>query len=354
MGDFIYGFLIGRVIGGIFVLACKIVWFFLRIAWWLSVFLLLWIGAGVVFLFRGGRRAREDAERLGRYLDDGTGWQDEASGDVYPLSGERERCEIHAVEAGTYWRRTAISRLLRGGAILRYRFAALTDAGSGRRRGAAAWCEAIGRPGVKRLIAVGGRGMRMTRGAAAAVVLAAVLLAGAAVAGCGASGTLPQQAATGSSAPAVAPSCLGNTAIVPGNCTPEQAADGYFQSQLAGNWTQTCAYVVPSGQGACQQAASSADIGPLTGNLAVGAEMIQGAEAIVGAAGSLCSSSCDYSTPANIDFPSGYGSAFTTAYAQTISTMTSPGSNFSPLPCLEVDGLWYVNIPGPLGGFPWS
>ncbi len=282
MGDFIYGFLIGRVIGGIFVLACKIVWFFLRIAWWLGV-----------------------------------------------------------------------SDLL------------------GRPRPPGAPSPAIGRPGVKRLIAVGGRGMRMTRGAAAAVVLAAVLLAGVAVAGCGASGTLPQQAATGSSAPgaaaqggvptaggapasAVAPSCLGNTAIVPGNCTPEQAADGYFQSQLAGNWTQTCAYVVPSGQGACQQAASSADIGPLTGNLAVGAEMIQGAEAIVGAAGSLCSSSCDYSTPANIDFPSGYGSAFTTAYAQTISTMTSPGSNFSPLPCLEVGGLWYVNIPGPLGGFPWS
>jgi hypothetical protein len=40
-----------------------------------------------------------------------------------------------------YWRRTAISRLLRGGAMQRYRFAALTDPTPAGGHSVAAWCD---------------------------------------------------------------------------------------------------------------------------------------------------------------------------------------------------------------------
>ena len=54
---------------------------------------------------------------------------------------DREYCQVEAREAGTDWRRTALSRLLRRGAILRYKFAAVTDPAANGRRGIAAWCE---------------------------------------------------------------------------------------------------------------------------------------------------------------------------------------------------------------------
>lgn len=140
MGDFLYGFVLGKVVFGLFRLYFKFLWFLARVAWWLGVFLILSAGAGVAFLMRGGRRPAEDSGKSGQYLPDGTGWRDDESGIVYPVSGtELERCEIHATEAGTYWRRTAVSRLLRGGALLRYRFAALTDPAPGGRPGVAAW-----------------------------------------------------------------------------------------------------------------------------------------------------------------------------------------------------------------------
>jgi hypothetical protein len=101
-------------------------WFFIRIAWWLAVFVLLSIGAGIMALVRLARPGPDESAAFGQYSDDGRLWQDRATGQWYPCSQtERERCEVEATEAGFYWRRTAISRLMRAGAVLRYRFCAV-------------------------------------------------------------------------------------------------------------------------------------------------------------------------------------------------------------------------------------
>jgi hypothetical protein len=139
MGDFIFGFIIGRVAIGLFRLYFKLLWFLARVAWYLVMFLLLSIGAGVAWLARGGHGEPVDSGRFGRYVDGDTRWEDQDSGNVYPVAatGNGEYCEVYAEEAGTYWRRTAIARLLRRGTIIRYRFFAVTDG----TRERAAWCD---------------------------------------------------------------------------------------------------------------------------------------------------------------------------------------------------------------------
>jgi hypothetical protein len=127
MGDFIFGFIMGKVIIGVFRLA----WWCLRVAWWLAIFLLLWIGAGIMALARIGRPREDHTAGFGAYSQDRTQWRDAASGESYPSSQtSEEHCHIRAAEAGTYWRRTAVARLLRQGAMLRYRFEAVRDDGT--------------------------------------------------------------------------------------------------------------------------------------------------------------------------------------------------------------------------------
>jgi hypothetical protein len=126
MGDFIFGFIMGKVIIGVFRLA----WWCLRAAWWLAIFILLWIGTGVMALTKIGRPREDHTVGFGQYSQDRTQWRDAASGEWYPVGQTEEHCHVRAAEAGTYWRRTAIARLLKQGAILRYRFEAVRDDGT--------------------------------------------------------------------------------------------------------------------------------------------------------------------------------------------------------------------------------
>jgi len=104
----------------------RVWWFFIRIAWWLAVLVVLSIGAGVIGLVRLGRTKAGDTAS-GRYSDDGRLWLDEGTGQQYPVSEtETEYCEVEADQTGMYWRRTAVSRLLRSGAIVRYKFYAIS------------------------------------------------------------------------------------------------------------------------------------------------------------------------------------------------------------------------------------
>ena len=135
----LFTWLLVKVIGGIMYAVYWVAWQLLRVVWWLTVYLLLSIGAGVAWLARGGRAKEVDAGGFGRYLEGRALWQDDASGTVYPASAtDREYCEIHAELNGQYWRRTAIARLLRRGAIWKYRFYAAASDG---RESVAAWCE---------------------------------------------------------------------------------------------------------------------------------------------------------------------------------------------------------------------
>lgn len=132
MGDFLYGYVLGRVIFGIPVLVFKIMRFMLRIAWWLGLWVVLSIAAGLIAIARRGQDGSAETEGLGHFSEDEKLWQDEASGQVFRCSEtDREHCELTATVAGQYWRSTALSRLMRRGAIWRYRFDAVTEAADG-------------------------------------------------------------------------------------------------------------------------------------------------------------------------------------------------------------------------------
>lgn len=122
-GSILEGILIGVVLLGIF----KLFWFFARIAFWLILFLLLCLGAGFMALTRIGRQEPELVGD-GEYSNDRTRWLDRASGTAYPVSAtEHETCTVQALESGTFWRRTTLSQLMRGGAICRYKLLAVHD-----------------------------------------------------------------------------------------------------------------------------------------------------------------------------------------------------------------------------------
>jgi hypothetical protein len=126
MANFEEGWRQGEKAGGVIFFFLRIIWFFVRIAWWLAVFVLLWIGAGMMALTRLGRPRPDDTAGFGRYSDDHRLWLDDASGLQYPSSrSDTEYCEVEADQTGMYWRRTAASRLLKGGAIVHYKFYAV-------------------------------------------------------------------------------------------------------------------------------------------------------------------------------------------------------------------------------------
>jgi hypothetical protein len=136
--DDLVDFLIVKMVGGMLTLIFRIAWFLTRIVWWLTIYLILSAGAGVAWLARGRRGREVDTGRFGRFLEDGSGWEEAPSGTVYPASAtECEHCEVHAELDGQHWRRTAIARLLRRGAIWRHKFSVVTTAD----QQVAAWCE---------------------------------------------------------------------------------------------------------------------------------------------------------------------------------------------------------------------
>lgn len=120
-GDFITGFIIGFVLVGTF----KVAWFVLRSIWWLALFLILSSAAGIAALARRGSSGQGEPQGFGEYSTDCTQWQDQATGQQYPVSHEEsETCVIAAEEGRIHWRKTAMSRLIRAGAIFECRFLA--------------------------------------------------------------------------------------------------------------------------------------------------------------------------------------------------------------------------------------
>src|SRR6478752_7746599 len=128
-----------KAISGILYVAYWLTWHLLRAAWWLLLYLILSLGAGVAWLARGGHGKPVDSGGFGHVLDE-SGWQADDSGTVYPASADDpESCTIEAELAGQYWRRTMLNRLLRRGALWRYTFYARRDSARGGRETAAAW-----------------------------------------------------------------------------------------------------------------------------------------------------------------------------------------------------------------------
>jgi hypothetical protein len=127
--DSLWDLIAAKLIWGTVRLSLKLTWFLARIAWYLSVFLILSAGAGITALLRRGHES-DELTGIGDYGQDSTIWRDRATGIEYPCStSEVEHCTVRADEAGMYWRSTALARLMKGPAILRSQFTAISEDG---------------------------------------------------------------------------------------------------------------------------------------------------------------------------------------------------------------------------------
>jgi hypothetical protein len=177
------------------------------------------------------------------------------------------------------------------------------------------------------------------------VLQASVMIALATVAGCGGSGAQPAshpavtQQSSGPTAgpPSSPPATPQAAAIAPGHGSPQDAADGLIQNELAGNMVASCAYIDPGSQSACQNGAGQAD--HPTGTAKIDGAVISGNEALVEVTGSICSpgSDCQSNTNPALGMPTG-SKTFAQAYSQQLG-----GTGFSPITCIKINGLWYVN-----------
>lgn len=132
MSSFEEGYRQGEKIGGVIFIGFRIFWFFARIVWWLSVLIVVSLIAGITALVKSGRPGPDVSAGFGRFTDDRAYWQDEKSGVRYPVRDEElDTCEIQAVQGGMHWQRTALSRLVKRGAVVRYQFAAVSDGSPG-------------------------------------------------------------------------------------------------------------------------------------------------------------------------------------------------------------------------------
>ena len=86
-----------KAISGILYVVYWLTWHLPRTAWWLLLYLILSLGAGVAWLARGGHGKPVDSGGFGHVLDDESGWQADDSGRVYPApADDPESCTIEA------------------------------------------------------------------------------------------------------------------------------------------------------------------------------------------------------------------------------------------------------------------
>lgn len=148
--------------------------------------------------------------------------------------------------------------------------------------------------------------------------------------------------------PASAPNGSGSGApseggpAAPGHGSPEQVVAGALQAALAGDYSQACGYMIPSGQGECDQQVASTP--SLTGTYQIVGQVIEGDRALVFVTGSACNGPGDCfgnsdTSMGDASSPSGFDSYY---------VYYSPGDsgNFSPLSCIKVGSQWYLNASG--------
>jgi hypothetical protein len=174
----------------------------------------------------------------------------------------------------------------------------------------------------------------------------AVLISGAALlaitAGCSASGssgtgqTGGSTSGTGTSGTGTSGASQGAGASASGHDTPQAAVSGFSAAELAGNWTRVCSFWMPSQQARCKTV-KLAHVP--TGKITVGDAVISGNLALVQVTGKVClsKSQCQGNTNPTTGMPTGSVS-FQQAYSADLN-----GNAFSPVPCIKVDGKWYLN-----------
>jgi hypothetical protein len=174
-------------------------------------------------------------------------------------------------------------------------------------------------------------------------VLAAACAGTCLVSACGGGGSSGSAIVTGSSATAAATSSASPSptpVVAPGYDTPEDAVDGLMQAELAGNGSELCSYLLPSSQSVCNQDEQSSPLPAVTGNATVDGDVISGSEALVAVTGSICSSAggCTSNSDPTVGMPNDQ-ETFAQAYDQALNN----SGGFSAVPCIEENGMWYVD-----------
>ena len=133
----------------------------------------------------------------------------------------------------------------------------------------------------------------------------------------------------------------GTASIAPGHATPEEAVAGFVRADFSGNTTVACSYFEPAVQSACKGAHITAP----TGHLSVVGVVTSGNQALVEVTGQVCQSGngCQTNNDASTGMPNG-SLSFTQAYNKVLTGIAN-GGGVSPVPCIEVNGKWYVYEP---------
>lgn len=127
----------------------------------------------------------------------------------------------------------------------------------------------------------------------------------------------------------------------PGHDRPEDAVDGLIQAELANNGFELCSYLVPSSQQVCDQDEQTSPLPAFTGNAAPDGNVISGSEALVAVTGSICNS--EGSGCASNSDPAGGMPNDQETFAEAYDQALDNSGSFSPVPCIEENGMWYVN-----------
>ena len=165
------------------------------------------------------------------------------------------------------------------------------------------------------------------------------------ISGCGgAHSAAPSSHATSPSSVAQTPgssSASSPSGASPGTNTPEDAVEGLTSAELSGKTSQACSYMQPSGQALCAQAFESAPKLKFSGSVTIDGADISGKYALVEVTGHSCvaGNGCQSNSNPSSGMPSSSAS-FMTTYNKL--TSSSGGSGFSPVPCVEINGKWYV------------
>ena len=124
--------------------------------------------------------------------------------------------------------------------------------------------------------------------------------------------------------------------VAPGHDTPQDAAYGLIKAELSGNQQEACNYFVPTAQATCRGQQPQL---PSGGQVTVKNAVTSGDQALVALTGKVCvqPNQCLNSTDPTIGMPKG-SVTFAQAYKKALS-----GISFTPVPCIKVDGQWYVN-----------
>jgi hypothetical protein len=144
--------------------------------------------------------------------------------------------------------------------------------------------------------------------------------------------------ATSGSGPS-SPTAGGTASIVPGHATPADAVEGVIQAELSGNLPQACSYIVPSKRTVCLNSLNGQTTAP-AGQVSVVNVVTSGNQALVAVTGHDCvnGTQCQSNTDPTVGMPNG-SVTFAQAYNEAVTT-----GSFSPVPCIEINGKWYVNV----------